>query len=45
MGKLLDISVSDYGANILIENLGVNSVYFAGMSYPNTNNYYDIGVL
>ena len=45
-GKLLDLSVNEFGANILIESLGIKQVYYVGKSYPDLNlaNYYDIGV-
>ena len=41
-GKLIDVSINEYGANILMENERVKKVYYVGKSY---NNYYDIGVL
>ena len=44
-GKLIDVSVNSYGANILVETQGVKKVYYIGKSYSDPNNYYDIGVL
>ena len=32
-GKLIDVLVSEYGANILIETQGVKKVYYVGKSY------------
>lgn len=44
-GKLLDVSVSTHGANVLIDDMGIKKVYFAGKSNSDMENYYDIGVL
>ena len=43
-GKLLDVSVNEFGANILMEILNVKSLFFIGKSYSDADDYYDIGV-
>ena len=43
--KLIDISINELGANVLVENSGIKRVYYVGKSYYDASNYYDIGVL
>ena len=43
-GKLLDVSVNQDGANILMETQGAKKVFYVGKSYYDPNNYYDIGI-
>ena len=42
---MIDVSVNEFGANILIETNEVKKVYYVGKSFSSSYNYYDIGVL
>ena len=39
------MSVNEFGANILVERERIKEVYYAGQSFNDNSNFYDIGVL